>query len=168
MSGAIEETERRRAKQLAFNKEHGITPKTIIKAIRAGLETELRARKTAREAVRESEPEFEVSELLNQLEEEMLQAAQSLEFEKAATLRDQINTLKKQYGVNAPPSGAATEAQAPAPGSPSPGAPSAASSSRPPKKLRRSDLESTLSTKPQKRPGMPGVRANKKSRKNRG
>ncbi len=152
MQAAMEETERRRTKQLAYNKEHGITPQTIIKAIRDGLETELRARKTAREAVKESEPEFEVAELTRQLEEEMLEAAESLEFEKAAAIRDQIGTLKTQFPSEPP---------ATAGGRPS--------STRAPKKLRRSDVESsTLSKKPAQRPGMPGVRANKKNRKGRG
>ncbi len=154
MQGAIEETERRRAKQIAYNTEHGITPQTIIKAIRDGLQTELAARKTAREAVAEAEPEYEVSELVRQLESEMLEAAQSLEFERAAALRDQVNTLKKQYGATA-------ELPAPANGQPPP-------RPRSQKKLRRSDVEATLSTKPAKRPGMPGVRPRKKNRNNRG
>ncbi|MBX3377923.1 MAG: excinuclease ABC subunit UvrB [Phycisphaeraceae bacterium] len=150
MQGAIEETQRRRAKQIAYNTEHGITPQTIIKSIKAGLQTELAARKTAREAVAEAEPEYEVGELIRQLEGEMLEAAQSLEFERAATLRDQVNTLKKQYGVTAhvPSSGEGEEAARP----------------RAPRKIRRSDVEATLSTKPTKRPGMPGVRPRKKNK----
>ncbi len=94
MQEAMDETERRREKQLAYNAEHGITPATIKKAIRRGIESELRARKTAREAVKSSEPEYEASELLELLEEEMLKAAQELEFEKAAELRDQMNRIK--------------------------------------------------------------------------
>jgi excinuclease ABC subunit B len=162
MQGAIEETERRRVKQLAYNAEHGITPKTIIKAIKAGLETELAARKTARDAVKEAEPEYEVTELVRQLESEMLEAAQTLEFEKAATIRDQVNTLKKQYDLDSK-----AETQAPSPGQRRAGATAPANSATPrsPKKLRRSDVEATLSTKPPKRPGMPGVRPNKRKRK---
>jgi excinuclease ABC subunit B len=167
MQGAIEETERRRAKQIAYNTEHGITPQTIIKAIRSGLQTELAAKKTAREAVAEAEPEYEVNELIRQLEGEMLEAAQSLEFEKAATLRDQVNTLKKQYGVPAAnePEAQARDASAGRGAAPTrPTSPSA----RSPKKLRRSDVEATLSNKPSKRPGMPGVRPRKKNRNSRG
>jgi excinuclease ABC subunit B len=96
MSGAIGETERRRAKQTAYNIEHNITPKTIEKAIKRGLEYELRARKTAREAVSSNEPEFEYDELIATLESEMLVAAQELKFEVAASLRDQANKLKKR------------------------------------------------------------------------
>ncbi|MEX2219644.1 MAG: excinuclease ABC subunit UvrB [Phycisphaerales bacterium] len=164
MSAAIEETERRRAKQLAYNAEHGITPQTIIKAIRQGLDTELRARKTAREAVRAAEPEYEVGELITQLEAEMLEAAQNLEFEKAATLRDQVQMLKARYGsaVAAPVSSPASDE--PTAGNGAPGAKK--------KTIRRSELEETLSGRgggsaAAKRPGMPGTRAGRKPRKGR-
>ncbi len=95
MREAIDETERRRAKQEAYNKANNITPETIKKAIRRGMEQELAARRTAREAVKSSEPEFEAAELLEMLNDEMLEAAQRLEFEKAAALRDQMNLLKE-------------------------------------------------------------------------
>jgi excinuclease ABC subunit B len=95
MDAAIKETERRRAKQVAYNARHGITPRTIEKAIRQGLELELRARRTAREAVRETEESFDTEEMVRMLEEEMMQAAQELEFEKAARLRDQAKALKE-------------------------------------------------------------------------
>ncbi len=94
MQVAIDETDRRRDAQLAHNKEHGITPVTIQKEIRRGIESELKARKTARKAVESSEPEFEVDMLLEMLEDEMLTAAQNLEFEKAAKLRDQLQKIK--------------------------------------------------------------------------
>lgn len=94
MRDALDETERRRALQVAYNREHGITPETIRKEIRRGIELELRARQTARRAVRSSEPEFESSELLAMLHEEMLEAARNLAFERAAQLRDQIKRLK--------------------------------------------------------------------------
>jgi excinuclease ABC subunit B len=169
MQGAMEETERRRAKQLAYNRQHGITPQTIIKAIRQGLDTELRARKTAREAVRAAEPEFEVGELITQLEGEMLDAAQNLEFEKAAALRDQVKTLKDRYGdaVAAPISAPETN-EPEAPNEPGASATGPAPSSKPKRTIRRSELEETLSgRKPAKRPGMPGTRANRKPRRGR-
>ena len=95
MERAMAETERRRALQLAYNAEHDITPQTIRKEIRLGLESELSARKQAREAVRASEQEFDHDELRAMLEKEMLEAAEALEFERAANLRDRIKTLEE-------------------------------------------------------------------------
>ena len=96
MRGAIEETQRRRDKQTAYNDTHGITPATIKKAIRRGLEIELKARRTAREAVRSQEPEYDAGELLREIEAEMLEAAEKMEFEKAAALRDQAARLRSK------------------------------------------------------------------------
>jgi excinuclease ABC subunit B len=94
MRTAIDETARRRTLQTKFNTEHGITPVTIEKAIRTGIEGEMKARRTAREAIRESESQFDQTELIRLLEEEMLEAAKSLEFERAAQLRDKLNEIK--------------------------------------------------------------------------
>ncbi|HUT58496.1 MAG TPA: excinuclease ABC subunit UvrB [Phycisphaerae bacterium] len=94
MRQAMDETDRRRRMQLDFNREHGITPKTIHKAIRTALADQLRARDVARQAIRASEDEFDRTELLARLEEEMYQAAEELEFEKAAALRDRVAELK--------------------------------------------------------------------------
>ncbi len=94
MRQAMDETERRRAKQLAYNAEHGITPQTIQKAIRDGFETEMRAHKTAREAVGKTDQQYDRDDLLKILESDMLDAAQALEFERAARLRDRIKQVK--------------------------------------------------------------------------
>jgi excinuclease ABC subunit B len=96
MQAAIDETERRRKRQLAYNQEHGITARTIRKAIRRGLEQELSASKTARSAVglAADTEQHDRGELVRVLTEEMMDAAQRLEFEKAAELRDQIEVLK--------------------------------------------------------------------------
>ena len=94
MQRAMDETERRRNLQLAYNEEHGITPETIKKEIRTGLEAQVSARRTARQAVRVSEEQYDRTELLAALEKEMLEAAEALEFERAAVLRDRINELK--------------------------------------------------------------------------
>jgi excinuclease ABC subunit B len=103
MQMAIDETERRRAKQVAYNEQHGITAQTIVKAIRRGIEQELSARKTARAAFSPTkvEKEYEREELIEMLEAEMLEAAQQLEFEKAARLRDQVAELRAMpdYGA---------------------------------------------------------------------
>ncbi|HWE04847.1 MAG TPA: excinuclease ABC subunit UvrB [Tepidisphaeraceae bacterium] len=94
MQKALDETARRRTIQLKYNVDHGITPTTIKKAIRTGLESELKARKVAQEAIRANEGEFDLTEMTRLLEEEMLEAARNLEFERAAQLRDKLNELK--------------------------------------------------------------------------
>ena len=95
MRQAIEETNRRRERQIEFNREHGITPTTVEKAIRRGIEQELRARQTARAAAgAKDEGEFDHGEMIAELEKAMLKAAEGLEFERAAMLRDQIRELE--------------------------------------------------------------------------
>ena len=98
MQAAIDETQRRRTKQLAYNQAHGITARTIKKAIRRGIEQELQAHKTARTAVgRKTDAQgYDRDELIRLLTEEMIQAADRLEFEAAAELRDQIKALKEK------------------------------------------------------------------------
>ncbi len=95
MRAAIEETERRRVKQLAYNQAHGITPRTIEKGIRRGIESELKARRTARDAAETNEKPVDAALLVSELETEMFEAAESFEFEKAATLRDQMLKVKE-------------------------------------------------------------------------
>jgi excinuclease ABC subunit B len=140
MQAAIDETDRRRRKQLAYNEAHGITPASIRKAIRRGIETELRARKTAREAIASSEEEFDALELASRIESEMLEAAKHLDFERAAALRDQAKSLRE----------------------------AAARGRFANRKVRRSQIEDELSPDARRRrPGMAGVRPNKKSKKRR-
>jgi excinuclease ABC subunit B len=107
MRQAIGETSRRRELQLAYNKEHGITPQTIRKAIRTVLLDQLKARDVARQAIRADEREFDTTELIARLEAEMLQAAEALEFERAARLRDRIAELKdEKVAMSRPQEGA--------------------------------------------------------------
>jgi excinuclease ABC subunit B len=103
MNQAISETNRRREIQLAYNKEHGITPQTVRKAIRSRLGEQVRAREVAREALGASEEAFDVTERINTLEAEMLTAAEALEFEKAARLRDRIAELKDEQEATKTP-----------------------------------------------------------------
>ena len=93
MARAVEETRRRRDKQQAHNREHGIRPETIRKAVRAGIEAEVQGRRAARLAVHLSEKDFARTELARELETEMHKAAECLEFERAAELRDRIQEL---------------------------------------------------------------------------
>jgi excinuclease ABC subunit B len=95
MQKAIDETNRRRKIQLQYNREHNITPETIRKEIRKSLTEQIKARKTAQEAVRFGTDEYDKVELASQIENEMLEAAQSLDFERAASLRDQLRELKE-------------------------------------------------------------------------
>jgi excinuclease ABC subunit B len=94
MQRAIEETKRRRDKQLAYNAKHGITPETIKKAIRAGIEEDVRSRRIAQQASGQSEAQFASQEYVFELEQEMYAAAERLEFERAARIRDRILELK--------------------------------------------------------------------------
>ncbi len=99
MKMAIDETERRRALQQAYNDEHGITPETIRKTILAGIETEAaKRRKTAAQAKDESDGVYITIEYIDALEQEMLAAAENLEFERAAALRDRVLQLKDNIG----------------------------------------------------------------------
>ncbi|MGB0654630.1 MAG: excinuclease ABC subunit UvrB [Pirellulales bacterium] len=97
MQQAIDETQRRREMQIDYNKEHGITPTTIRKEIRSGIEAESQARAKAHAAVGNTEEsEQKQAELLAQLETDMLNAAAELDFERAAKMRDQIATLRDE------------------------------------------------------------------------
>jgi excinuclease ABC subunit B len=98
MQRAIDETQRRRALQLAYNADHGITPEGITKAIRRGIEEEVQAKAEARKAVGRDETSDANEEYLNELEAEMLKAAEALEFERAAALRDRIMQVRAALG----------------------------------------------------------------------
>lgn len=95
MQKAIDETDRRRTIQIQYNREHNITPETIKKEIRKSLAEQLKAKQTAEKAVQFGKGEYEKVELASQIEKEMLEAAQNLDFERAAFLRDQLKELKE-------------------------------------------------------------------------
>lgn len=94
---AIDETKRRRALQEAYNKEHGITPTTIKKAVRDLISISKEVAKT--EEKMEKDPESmsreELEKLIGQVQKQMKAAAAELNFEMAAELRDKMITLKK-------------------------------------------------------------------------
>lgn len=95
MQRAMDETERRRNIQIAFNKEHGITPKTIQKDVRGVISTTIESDDTVEKLEKFNKlkkPERET--LLEQLDQEMRQAAKDMQFERAAELRDLILELK--------------------------------------------------------------------------
>ena len=95
MRAAIDETDRRRTKQLLYNQEHGIEPASIVKAVRdltdqVAVHSVGEIRGEYRTAVPAQLPKDELSRVIKELEKEMRAAAESMEFEKAAALRDQI------------------------------------------------------------------------------
>ena len=94
MQRAINETDRRREIQTAYNLEHNITPTTVKTAIRSVIEDEVEAHQLAQEAAGNPAPDVVTAEYMEELQKEMLQAAQDMEFERAALLRDKIATLK--------------------------------------------------------------------------
>ena len=99
MQTAIEETHRRRKIQEAYNLEHGITPETVRKSVTASIHQAAENRKRARDVVRrDGKSEKVTPEYLKTLEEEMLAAAEGLEFERAAALRDKILRMRDRIG----------------------------------------------------------------------
>ena len=95
MQNAINETERRRLLQIRYNKKKNITPVTIKKAIRDGIEAEYSARRLVKDVVKESEEEYVTQEYINELEAEMSHAAEKLDFERAAEIRDKLEKIKE-------------------------------------------------------------------------
>ncbi|HEV3393602.1 MAG TPA: excinuclease ABC subunit UvrB [Chthoniobacterales bacterium] len=99
MEGLISISEYRRAKQIEYNEKHGITPQTVRRAVQESLHTILRGREIESSVIREAGGNFDLTELLRELEEEMQHASANLEFERAALLRDQIMEVKSGAGI---------------------------------------------------------------------
>jgi excinuclease ABC subunit B len=90
----------RRTKQMEYNEKHGITPQTVRRAVQESLHTILRGREIAASVVQEAGGDFNLTELLRELEDEMQHASANLEFERAALLRDQIMEVKNGAGIS--------------------------------------------------------------------
>jgi excinuclease ABC subunit B len=99
MQALISISDYRRTKQMEYNQAHGITPQTVRRAVQESLHTILRGREIAASVIQESGGDFNLTELLRELEEEMEQASANLEFERAALLRDQIMEVKSGAGL---------------------------------------------------------------------
>jgi excinuclease ABC subunit B len=97
MKNAIKETQRRRRIQLNFNKKHSITPTTIEKGIRKGIEEIVMAERTASTVAGLSKEEYDNLEMIEELKREMFAAAEKLDFERATELRDTIKMISGDY-----------------------------------------------------------------------
>jgi excinuclease ABC subunit B len=99
MQRLIDVSAYRRTKQIEYNEEHGITPASVIRGVQASLHMNPGQRPADRAVVQDSGEDFDVLQVLKELEEEMQEAAAALEFERAALLRDQIAELRKRAGI---------------------------------------------------------------------
>ncbi|MEP7072459.1 MAG: excinuclease ABC subunit UvrB [Verrucomicrobiota bacterium] len=100
MQALISISEYRRGKQMEYNEKHGITPQTVRRAVQESLHTILRGRQVAASVINEVGGNFDLTELLRELEDEMQRASANLEFERAALLRDQIMEVKNGTGLS--------------------------------------------------------------------
>jgi len=99
MQALISISDYRRTKQMEYNEKHGITPQTVRRAVQESLHTILRGREIAASVIQEGGGDFNLTELLRELEDEMQNASANLEFERAALLRDQIMEVKSGTGL---------------------------------------------------------------------
>ena len=88
-----------RPNRCEYNEKHGITPQTVRRAVQESLHTILRGREIASSVINEAGGNFDLTELLRELEDEMQRASANLEFERAALLRDQIMEVKSGTGL---------------------------------------------------------------------
>ena len=99
MQIAIEETNRRRKKQQEYNLANNITPTTVRKSVSASIQEHAKFRKKARDLILQSAPpKIVTEEYLKELEKEMMEAAEEMEFERAAAIRDKIQRNKNRVG----------------------------------------------------------------------
>jgi len=88
-------TKHRRERQIAYNTEHNITPRSVSRAVEDSLSTYEATRAQAAGVLRDAEMNVDITDTISELETEMLKAAEDMQFEKAALLRDQIKELKR-------------------------------------------------------------------------
>lgn len=94
MQQMIDITTERRKRQEAYNSEYGITPKSVVRDFNEGMSVYREGKRVEASIVAESEEKYDVHQAIGQIEREMLNAADALEFERAAVLRDEIKELK--------------------------------------------------------------------------
>ena len=99
MKRAIGESDRRRKVQIEFNEKNKITPRSIEKAVREGIESYKKAREVIVGVVEETDEQYDLTALIGELQHDMEVAARNLQFEKAAILRDQIKELKEKLDI---------------------------------------------------------------------
>jgi len=103
MTGSIQKflavSDYRRKKQLAYNQEHGITPRSVSRPVEESLTARFGGSETAAAVINDAGGNFDMTETVRELEESMIEAANNLEFEKAALFRDQIQELKRGAGM---------------------------------------------------------------------
>ena len=95
----IRETERRRERQQAYNREHNLVPRSVVRGVQESLQTIVRAARGVESKVMGSESQADAQEVLRELEQEMWEASEKLEYERAALLRDQIEEWRKTHGL---------------------------------------------------------------------
>jgi excinuclease ABC subunit B len=100
MEALMSISEYRREKQMEYNEKHRITPQTVRRAVQESLHTILRGREVESSVIREAGGDFNLTELLRELEQDMQEASANLEFERAALLRDQIMEVKSGVGIS--------------------------------------------------------------------
>ena len=111
MKALLDVTERRRAKQEAYNREHNLVPRSVNRGVQESLQTIVRTARGIHEKVAGGGESADAREVLKQLEEEMWEASEKLEYERAALLRDQIEDWKKAHQLGGVPAAKGTTVQ---------------------------------------------------------
>jgi len=99
MRRMMDTTKMRREAQIAYNEEHCITPRSVVRGIAEGMAVEEEARNLEKDVVSSGGEDFDIHVAIQQIEKEMLSAADALEFERAAVLRDELQELREQTGA---------------------------------------------------------------------